>query len=172
MIVLDDEGNIDQSITKDLVTKSQSGSPETYFGASRNTLFKNGVSGVVGEQDNLIVPTELEVNILYLSGNWNITNEYAENKSTNAGITYKYAAKDVFFVAQADRETVVEVLRDGKALGLEAGQDIIKNPDGKTILRIKEARLYEIIKDREAEFHTLELKILNPGLEVFTFTFG
>ena len=167
------DGKINQSVTKEMPVQGGSKSPETYFGASRNQqLFRNGIPGVAGDQKNLIIPAKLNLNALYLSGDWNIANEFAQNTSPNASIEYKYSAKDVFFVSQSDTEAVVEVLRDGKPLGSEAGADIVKTADGKTVVKIKEARLYKIIQDNQSETHTLEFRIPKPGLKAFTFTFG
>ncbi len=172
MAVLGERGTVDQSITKETPVHGGVNSPETYFGASRNQNFGNGSPGVVGRQNNLTTTKQQNLNTLYLSGDWNITDEFAQNSSLNAGIVYKYIAKDVFFVSEADTETVVEVLRDGKPLGPEAGEDIIKTADGKTVVKIKGARLYKIIQDNKTDTHTLEFIIQRPGLKAFTFTFG
>lgn len=151
MAVLGESGAIDQSLTKENPTQSGARSPETYFGSAREPSQKS---------------------FLFPSDGWNITPEFAENNSSGASIVYRYTAKDVFFVGSSDAEVVVEVLLDGKPLGSEAGADIIKDSNGKTLLKIKEARLYKIIQDSKSKTHTLELKILKPGLKAFTFTFG
>lgn len=172
MAVLGESGNISQSLTKEVLSQSGSQSPETYFGAARNQLFGNGTPGKVGDQNDLYLPAGLSSNTLYLSGDWKIESEFAQNVSSTAGIVYKYTAKDVFFVSGADAETLVEVLRDGKPLSSEAGTDITRTASGKTIVKIKEARLYKIIQDSQSEIHTLEFIISKPGLKAFTFTFG
>jgi len=151
MAVLGESGTISQSLTKEISIQSGAKSPETYFGSARND-----------KQKNLLLPKD----------SWDITSEFAQNNSANASIVYKYTAKDVFFVAEADTETVVEVLLDGKPLGSEAGADIIKTSDGKTIVRIQEARLYKIIQDEKSETHTIKFIIQKSGLRAFTFTFG
>ena len=172
MDILGENGTIDQSVTKEIPIQGGYKSPETYFGASRNQLMGNGAPGVAGNQKSLITPAKPDLNALYLSGDWNVANEFAQNSSLNAGIVYKYTAKDVFFVSESDTEIAVEVLRDGKPLGFEAGADIIKTSDGKTVVKIKEARLYKIIQDNQSDTHTLEFRIPKPGLKAFTFTFG
>ena len=172
MVVLGKSGAIDQSVTKEIPVQGGARSPETYFGASRNQFFGNGKSGVVGDQKGLAVPSQLNLNTLYLSGDWNIAPEFAQSNSLNAGITYKYIGGNVFFISEADSETIVEVLRDGKPLGTEAGADIIKTAYGKTVVKVKEARLYKIIQGNQSETHTLEFIIQKSGLKAFTFTFG
>ena len=151
MIVLGEDSTINTAVTKEMPIRNDSESPETYFGSARND-----------QQKNLLFPND----------SWKITPEFAQNNSANASIVYTYTARDVFFVAESDTETVVEVLRDGKPLGLEAGMDIMKTSDGKSILKIKEARLYKIIQSKQSETHKLELRIQQPGLKAFTFTFG
>ena len=49
---------------------------------------------------------------------------------------------------------------------------IMKTPDGKTIVKIKEARLYKIIQSEKSETHTIKFIIHKSGLKAFTFTFG
>ena len=149
--LLGESGVISQPLTKEIFVQNGARSPETYFGSARNN-----------QQKNLLFPND----------SWDITPEFAQNNFANASIVYTYTARDVFFVAEADMETVIEVLRDGKPLGSEAGTDIMKTSDGKSILKIKEARLYKIIQGDKSETHKLELRIQKPGLKAFTFTFG
>lgn len=151
MIVLGEDGTISTTVTKEIPLQNGAKSPETYFGSARSN-----------QQKNLLFPND----------SWQITSEFAQNNSANASIVYTYTAKDVFFVAEADTEVVVEVLRDGRPLGSEAGTDIIKTSDGKSVLRIKEARLYKVIQGDKSETHKLELRIQKPGLKAFTLTFG
>lgn len=151
MAVLGESGTINTAVTKEIPIKNGAKSPETYFGSARND-----------QQKNFLFPND----------SWNITPEFAQNSSPNANIVYTYTAKDVFFVAEAGTETVVEVTLDGKPLGSEAGADIIKIPDGKSVVKIKEARLYKIIQGKESETHTIKFIIQKSGLKAFTFTFG
>ncbi|MBI3589378.1 MAG: redoxin family protein [Candidatus Liptonbacteria bacterium] len=151
MAVLGESGAISQPLTKEILAENGARSPETYFGSARND-----------QQKNLLFPND----------SWDITSEFAQNNSANASIVYTYTAKDVFFVAEAGIETVVEVLLDGKPLEAGVGADIIKTSDGKSVVKIKEARLYKIIQGDKSETHKLEMRIQKPGLKVFTFTFG
>ncbi len=151
MAVLGEQGDISQPLTKEVPGQSGAKSPETYFGSARSA-----------EQKNLLFPND----------GWKITPEFAQNISPGASIIYQYTAKDVFLVAESDTETVIEVLRDSKPLSSEAGSDVIKTSDSKTVVKIKAARLYKIIQGSQSETHTLELRIQSPGLKVFTFTFG
>ena len=144
-------------------------SPEIYFGSARNLYLGNGSSQQSGMQ-TLQEPTGLKTNILYLAGDWNFADEFAENKSSQAKIIFRYQAKNVFFVANSETDATLRVLRDGKPLGTEAGADIAK--DGSSTVHIKEPRLYKLIQDPDYGQHTIEIIIEKPGLNAFTFTFG
>ncbi|MBI3458843.1 redoxin domain-containing protein [Candidatus Azambacteria bacterium] len=152
LAVLNEAGTINQSVTKEISISDRAQiSPETYFGSARNT-----------QQKNFLFPND----------GWQVTSEFAQNNSANASIVYNYTAKDVFLVAESGQESIVEVFLDGKSLGAEAGSDIIKTSDGKSLVKMKEARLYKIIQGNQSENHILKLIIQKPGLKAFAFTFG
>lgn len=142
---------------KDMVLVDPSGvkSPEVYFGSARNQLLSNGVGGVSGEQI-FSLPTIGSLNKLYLGGTWNLTPEYAENKS-GAEILFNYEAKNLYMAAGSDKEIIAEIYRD---------EVLIRT------ITIKEERLYTLIEGSDYGRHTLRIKIPKPGLRVFTFTFG
>ena len=132
------------------------GSPEIYFGASRNEYLGNGAIGYVGSQ-NLAELSKINLNRLYLVGDWNMQPEYAENKSANAKIIFRYKAKNVYFVASAPRPIKVKIFVDGVSRG-----ELIVQSD----------QLYNVLSDSAYGEHMLELRIEEPGLRAFTFTFG
>ena len=144
------------------------GSPETYFGAARNSLLANGNFFVNGNQ-TLMFPSSLEGNKLYLNGIWNFADQYATNVSAGAQIKYEYNAKNVYIVAAGNpKGTVVEVLQDGKPVtATEAGSDV---HNGK--MTVSGNKLYNIITNQAPGVHTLQLIVDTPGLQAFTFTFG
>jgi len=143
-------------------------SPETYFGAWRNSNFGNGVRSKEGTQ-TLSIPANLKPNMFYLGGMWDFEYEYVKNDSAGAKILFVYDAKDVYFVASADTPVQIQVTRDGgQPLGGDKGADV--NAEG--IVTIHEDRLYKIVEGVEYGAHTLEIEILSPGLEAYTFTFG
>ena len=145
--------------------KSSARSPEIYFGSNRNDTLANGVSGKEGIQ-NFKTPADFLLNKLYLSGDWDIESEYAKSVS-DSKIIFRYNAREVFIVASAGGPIEIEILQDGEVVEAVAGEDV--NNQGKVF--IKESGLYKIIKNQEASEHLLEIR-LNPGVEVYTFTFG
>jgi thiol-disulfide isomerase/thioredoxin len=141
-------------------------SPETYLGSARNVYLANGTPGQSGEQ-TFLPPDNPILNNLYLGGIWNIQPEYAESDS-GASVLYKYNAKEVYIVADADTPVQVEVLQDGKSVGASRGTDV--NSDGTVLM--KESRLYKLIRNATPGEHILELKAGGKGLRLYAFTFG
>lgn len=157
--VLNMAGNVATDIVRPTgtlqVDSPKSLSPETYFGAKRNE-FGNGVSSKTGLQ-TFSRPANINPNLANLSGDWDIKEEFAENKSKGAKIVFSYRAKIVYLVAGADKPVTVEVRRDGNLV--------------KTI-QVQTHQLYSLIEEQSYSEHTLELIIQTPGLQAFTFTFG
>lgn len=171
MVKLDEQGKISSDVVQpenvEVVTSAGRRSPETYFGALRNEYFASGSTGAVGEQ-NFKTVANPGVNKLYLSGLWNIQNEFAENKQAGGKIIYRFQAEKVFLVARADQNVTLNLLLDGQKVDLAGGSDVI---DSK--VNIQEDRLYRLIElpDGYGE-HILEIIADQPGLQVFAFTFG
>ncbi|MCP6719226.1 MAG: redoxin family protein [Patescibacteria group bacterium] len=175
MLALNIQEDIKKDISKPEGTEEVSPlvriSPEIYFGSSRNFNLGNGKSNVSGIQ-SLTEPDSIKNNTLYLVGDWDFTKEFAENKSSNAKIIFRYQAEKVFIVASSENGVKIRVLRDKVPLGDEVGADVEKNNDESSIF-IDQDRLYRVIEDPKGYGeHTLEIIIENPGLRIFTFTFG
>ena len=149
------------------VSNTELQSPETYFGAARNEYLGNGTRGAIGAQQ-LTIPSTIQENVLYLSGTWNFQNEYAENQSVGAKITYKYSAKNVYLVGTASKPVKITILLDGKPISAGRGADVA--PDGTAI--IQENRLYKLVEGSDYGDHTLEIQVDGSGLQAYTFTFG
>lgn len=142
-------------------------SPEIYFGSARNEHFAEGKRLVSGVQ-TLFALERPVLNALYLAGTWDIQPEYAEVRSKDARIIFRYRARDVFMVASALESVEVEVWHDGTLVGSVRGADV--GADG--VVRIGNEDLYHLIRNEGSEEHTLELRIRGGGLRAFTFTFG
>lgn len=142
-------------------------SPEIYFGAARNEYLINGSPLTQGIQ-TLLEPYGTVKNRLYLAGEWNIENEYAENVSVPASIVFRYEGKSVYMVASSEKPVRFQIGWNGKVIGAKKGKDV----DDNGWVTVQEDRLYHIVEDNEYGEHTLELNIESVGLRVFTFTFG
>lgn len=147
---LDEEIELDDSFVDPnaiVVDKSGPRSPEIYFGSLRNNLL---------EVDT--VPENPITNQLYLVGDWDIEPEYAEALTANSKVVFKYQASVVYFVASADSDVEVTVMRNG--------QEINK-------FTVNDEKLYTVIENPEGYGeYTLEFSGDKPGLKIYTFTFG
>lgn len=173
MVALHEQGNIAKDTVQPAhapaVNFSEVKSPEIYFGSFRNQKYLgNGRGAEMGIQ-HFIIPQTMKENALYLEGDWNITPEFAESKSAGARILFRYNAKSVYIVASSVESAPVKILRDGKPLAGEAGEDIDKKSSTAVI---QQDRLYKLIEDSDYSNHALEIIIEKPGLRAFTFTFG
>lgn len=140
-------------------------SPETYFGAARNTYLA-GISGKVGQQ-SFPEPTGIKENILYLTGDWDIQDEFAQNTSVNAKVTYRFQAQKVFIVASAEAPVRAQILVDGQPVGDIAGRDVEGG-----FITIQKDQLYRLVEGDAHGEHTLEIVLEAPGVKLFAFTFG
>jgi thiol-disulfide isomerase/thioredoxin len=169
--VLGEKGEVTGGVVQTVSsTPSLALSPETYFGAARNTNLGNGKQGAVGAL-MFTDPSDYDADTFYLSGFWNIQSQFAENQNGPASIKFKYRGKEVFFVASSDASdgVTVKVLIDGKPVPTSMRGS---NVSAEGTVLIKGEGLYKIIKDGVHGEHLLELQIEKPGLKAFTFTFG
>ncbi len=170
--------NLNQSIASSMshpasapsIDASKIQSPEVYFGANRNEYLE-GTKFTIGTRVFVATGSTPALNHLYLTGSWDITNEFGANSEAGAKVIFRYSAKDVYFVASgASGPVKIKILRDGKPISKEAGEDVDKNTGEVTI---NEERLYKLVSDPLGYGeHTIEIIIENPGLRAFTLTFG
>ncbi len=143
-------------------------SPETYFGSARNTFLANGTYNASGVQDFIVPTGSPKENLAYLSGRWDISPEFATNLVAGAKIIYKFNAAKVFLVASAAENTKLTLLLDGKPVTNSAGSDVVNSQ-----AEIKDDTLYRLIENATGYGqHTLEIIITQPGVKIFTLTFG
>jgi thiol-disulfide isomerase/thioredoxin len=157
-------------ITKDLVSVTPAGveeqadwaeikSPETYLGTDRG---ENRVSS----------PARLRLNQWALDGQWTVQRQAAVLKEAGGRLTYRFHARDLNLVmgpGAGGKPVRFRVLIDGEAPGAAHGIDVDEQGNGS----VAEPRMYQLIRqpgsiaDRQ-----FEIQFLDPGVEVFVFTFG
>ncbi len=147
----------------------QVNSPETYFGASRNRNLGNGQNGVTGVQ-NFTIPSTIRKNTLYLDGAWNIHEEYATPVETGR-ILFRYDAKNVFMVLEAETRETLNIQQDGAPLTAEAMGRHTYQENGATRADVQESTLYRLVENPGYGEHVLNITV-PPGVQVYTFTFG
>jgi len=146
-------------------------SPETYLGYERTENFANS-DPVYGKQHVYNKPLYLQLNQWAVSGNWTLGKQFIGLNDPAGRIVYRFHSRDVHLVmgpAVAGKQIRFRVLIDGQPPEDAHGTDTDESGNG----TVKEQRLYQLIRqpssisDRE-----FEIEFLDPGAEVFAFTFG
>jgi thiol-disulfide isomerase/thioredoxin len=134
-------------------------SPETYLGSARS--------------ENRVSPdARLRLNQWALGGDWTVGRQAAVLEKANGRITYRFHARDLNLVmapGAGGRPVRFRVLIDGRPAGPAHGVDVDEQGNGAVV----EPRMYQLIRQsgRVAD-HQFEIEFLDPGVEVFVFTFG
>ncbi len=87
----------------------------------------------------------------------------------NSSIRINFQAKHVFVVMGISfkKEIPVKIKLNGKLLISGKGKDV-----NKSIVQVSDHTLYSILSLDKYQHGILELTSLEPGLEVYTFTYG
>jgi cytochrome c biogenesis protein CcdA/thiol-disulfide isomerase/thioredoxin len=147
-------------------------SPETYAGYDRADSFMSA-GGLSHDAPHLYsAPEHLELNQWGFSGTWTDRAQVASLDSAPGRIVYRFHARDVHLVlgpASNGKAVRFRVTIDGHAPGVNHGVDTDAQGNG----GITEQRLYQLIRQKSAiEDRTFEIEFLDPGAQVFAFTFG
>jgi hypothetical protein len=117
-------------------------------------------------------PPHLELNQWGLSGNWTDEAQVATLNSVPGTIVFRFHARDVHLVLGLAKEGMpvrFRVTVDGKAPEENHGVDTGARGNGTVV----EHRLYQLIRQKNStDDHTFEIQFLDPGVQVFSFTFG
>ncbi len=142
--------------------------PETYLGFTRAERFVSP-SGMIKDKLALYqYPAELAEDEWALSGTWLITGEKIVSLSADAAIKLHFRGKKVYMVmGVTDKPIKVKLQLDGKPLINGQGKDV-----NDSSMEVNEHRLYSVVNLIDKNEGTLEAIALQPGLEIYTFTFG
>lgn len=155
MEVLGEAGELNEALTDRDYTSGKRLTPEIYFGALRNDVLGNGARGVTGKQTLTIDLATIKKDVLYLSGVWNIQDEFARAEAGNT-VVLPYRAGKVHIVAESSNGGKIRVLKD--------------NVELRTV-SIDEPTLYTMV-DSEYDDATLTLEVVAGTVDFYTFTFG
>jgi cytochrome c biogenesis protein CcdA/thiol-disulfide isomerase/thioredoxin len=149
----------------------QLGSPETYVGYARAENFRSP-GGFARDVAKVYAASPLNLNDWSLVGRWRVTREHAELAAAGGRLSFRFKARDLHLVMGPGSNGAMprfRVLIDGQAPGADAGSDI----DAQGVGRIDQQRLYQLIRQSGAvRERTFEIEFLDPGVQVFAFTFG
>lgn len=146
-------------------------SPETYVGYGRADNFRSP-GGLANDVIKDYVAAPLTLNDWSLSGRWRVTREHADLQSAGGRIAFRFKARDLHLVMGPSKPGVPVRFRvriDGAAPGANAGSDI----DAQGLGQVDGERLYQLVRQTGAvRERTFEIEFLDPGVQVFAFTFG
>lgn len=145
-------------------------SPENYVGLARTSGLAAGA--LPGQRRTYAAPGRLRNNEWSPIGDWILGSESAVLQRADGRIAYGFHARDLHLVmgpTEVGRAVRFRVLIDGKPPGAAHGLDVDEQGFGKA----DSARMYQLIRQpgpiRDRRF---EIEFIDPGIEVFSFTFG
>lgn len=138
--------------------------PETYLGYGRMQYLTSKQNVIPGAAYGYSYAQPSE-NRFSFEGEWKVLEEYAQ-ASEGSKLYLNFEAKDVYLVMMntTNQSAQVEVTLDTED-GL--GTDV---QDG--VVSIEENRLYDLVNLKSPGRHVLQIEFLDPGIQVFAFTFG
>jgi cytochrome c biogenesis protein CcdA/thiol-disulfide isomerase/thioredoxin len=147
-------------------------SPETYIGYARAENFAS--PGGFNQDDPQVykTPDGLKLNQWALNGNWKDEDQVATALAADAGISFRFHARDLHLVVgpPADGKAVrFRVTIDGHAPGADHGLDT----DAEGYGNVTGDRLYQLVRQRGNILdRTFRIEFLAPGVRAYSFTFG
>jgi len=148
------------------------GSPETYLGYARALNFASPQPLVRDRAANYTRPPSLRLNDWALQGQWNDGSESAVLNTAPGVVTFRFHARDLHLVlgpATGNRAVRFRVLIDGAAPGIHHGTDTDANGYG----AVTDTRLYQLVRQLgPVQDHIFTIEFNDPGVQVFSFTFG
>ncbi len=139
-----------QKINKDIRT------PEIYFGTNRLEYLTDSQSSAKSETE-FYLPARLESNHFALQGMWKFSPESVALTKGSGTVKMNFFAGAIHMVAEAKKPITVQITVDGKK----------QNP-----VTIFGSDLYTLFDSTNYASHEILIEIPEPGLEVYTFTFG
>jgi thiol-disulfide isomerase/thioredoxin len=147
-------------------------SPETYLGIAQGVNFASPGGALLNRHHVYAAPPQLALNHWGLAGDWTVGRLAATLNAADGRIIYRFHARDLNLVlGPVTRGSSIRfrVLIDGQPAGVAHGADVDQQGNG----TVNEPRMYQLIRqptpivDRQ-----FEIEFLDPGIEVFVFTFG
>jgi thiol-disulfide isomerase/thioredoxin len=147
-------------------------STENYLGYERAVGFASPGGPARDQSRAYVAPSGLGLNHWALGGVWTVESGAALSNRPNGRVAYAFHARDLNLVmGPSIRSTGLpfRVTIDGQPPGLAHGVDVDAAGNGTA----GEQRMYQLIRQQPPIVDRLfEIEFLEPGVEVFSFTFG
>lgn len=147
--------------------------PETYVGFDRNHI-GNSEGAIPNKVTVFTIPKKLEEDKLYFDGAWKIVHEFAVPVGKReSSLLINYQAKEANLVIHPQSENNFKVLveQDGKPVPKEDRGIDLSEENGKTVIEVKEPRMYNIINNSKFHRYILRLSSNSPSFGAYAFTF-
>ena len=147
-------------------------SPETYIGYERAENFRSPGGVLRDGSHSYDVPPTLALNDWALAGDWTVESERAALDRANGRIVFRFHARDLHLVlgpGEDGKPVRFRVSIDGAPPGPDHGVDV----DDRGLGTVSGQRLYQLVRQGDtSRDRTFEIEFLDPGVQVFAFTFG
>jgi thiol-disulfide isomerase/thioredoxin len=147
-------------------------SSENYTGYERTLNFASPGGVRPGGPIAYEIPDQLRLNHWALAGGWTMEQQAVTLDEAGGEIAYRFHARDLHLVmAPAEPGAPVRFLAriDGQTPGAAHGTDTDSEGSG----TVAEQRLYQLIRQPgPMADRTVEIAFLDPGVQIYAFTFG
>src|SRR5579871_4892356 len=145
---------------------------ETYVGFARAENFVSSERVARNSIRAYSPPAHLALNQWGLGGSWKIGAESGVLESTPGRIVFRFHSRDLHMVLgprSSGAPVRFRLSLDGGAPGGDHGSDSSEDGTGE----IRQPRMYQLVRQKgPIKDVTFEIDFLDPGVEVFSFTFG
>jgi thiol-disulfide isomerase/thioredoxin len=132
-------------------------SPETYLGRA------------LGERYSSHEPASLKLNQWTLVGDWTRKDDLARLNQAGGKVAYRFHARDVHLIMGSEKSVRFRVLIDGQPPSTSHGLDVDAAGNG----TVGFPRMYQLIRQTQPIADRLiEIEFVDPGVQVYDFTFG
>jgi thiol-disulfide isomerase/thioredoxin len=147
-------------------------SPETYVGYARAENFASPERMAEDSRKTYSPPARPALNQWGFDGSWNAGAESGTLESAPGKIVFRFHSRDLHLVLGPSKNGTpvrFKVKLNGAAPGADHGSD--SAPDGTG--EVRQSRMYQLVRQKgPAKDVTFEIEFLDPGVKVFSFTFG
>ena len=128
-----------------------------------------GSDVIKDETAQYIFPAALETNEWALQGAWTVSADKVTAAQRGAALKIHFTAGKVYLVMgnKTNRSIKVTLRLNGESVINEKGNDVVNS-----VIDVNKHTLYNAIILPHPASGILELTVSEPGLEVYTFTFG
>lgn len=144
--------------------------PELYLGSSRAKEYEGSVAIEKGLLVEYAFPALLPKDAWSLSGAWTVEKDRILSGGNNAAIRLHFFAGKVYAVMGNDtgKPISVTLFYNGAPMPEQFSGKDVKN--GRVL--VSEHGLYELFSTKESDVGIMTLQVSEPGLAMYTFTFG